>query len=100
MYDVSVTNELSNIEAHQNASDLKVNVVHYFISSKSVQAANDITEALIQRLVKANRLSGRRMEIISEIDPNIYHSRSYLEDCKPLIRTQQQKQPIFDIKQP
>lgn len=80
LYDASVIRELSNIESHQNTSDFKGNMVHYFISGKSVQAANDITETLMQRLAKANRLSGRRMEIISEIDPHVYSGHNYLED--------------------
>ena len=79
MYDESVKKELATIESHQNLSDFKGNLVHYFISSKSMQAANDITEAVMQRLAKANRISGRRMEIISEIDPKIYNGHNYLE---------------------
>lgn len=80
MYDVSVINELSNIESHENTSDFMGNMVHYIISGKSVQAAIDIAEAIMQRLAKANRLSGRRMEIISEIDPKLYCAHNYLED--------------------
>lgn len=80
IYDASVINELANIEAHQNLSEFSGNMVHYFISSKSPEAANDITEALVQRLAKANRISGRRIEIFSEIHPNIYNGRNYIED--------------------
>ena len=80
MYDESVIHELANIEAHKNTSDFKGNTVHYFISSKSVEAANDITEALMQKLAKANRLSGRRMEIVSEIDPKMCTGVNYLEN--------------------
>ena len=80
MYDASVINELANIEAHKNTSDFKGNMVHYIISSKSTEAASDITEALTQRLAAANRLSGRRMEIISEIEPDIYMVKNYLEE--------------------
>ena len=81
MYDESVINELSNIESHENTSGFKGNPVHYFISSKSVQAANDIAEALMQRLIKANRLSGRRMEIISEIDPYAFVTITDISDA-------------------
>ncbi len=80
VYDASVINELSNIESHENTSSFNGNMVHYLISSKSVQAANDITEAIMQRLVKANRLSSRRMEIISEIDPDLYKRHNCLEE--------------------
>lgn len=80
MYDASVLNELSNIESHQNISDFNANMVHYFISSKSREAANDITEALVWKLAQANRISGRRMEIISEIRPDIFSGRNFIED--------------------
>ena len=80
MYDASVVNELSNIEAHRNTSDFKGNMVHYIISGKSIEAANDITEALTQKLAAANRLSGRRMEMISEIKPDVYKVNNYLEE--------------------
>ena len=80
MYDISVINELSNIEAHRNTSDFRGNMVHYIISGKSTEAASDITEALVQRLAEANRLSGRRMEMISEIDPELYKVNSHLEE--------------------
>lgn len=96
MYDASVINELSNIESHRNTSDFSGNMAHYVISGKSVQAANDITEALMQRLVKANRLSGRRMEIISEIDPNLYKGHSYLED---LIENNYGGVMVFDLSE-
>ena len=42
--------------------------------------ASDITETLVQRLAEANRLSGRRMEIISEIEPDMYKGKNYLEE--------------------
>lgn len=76
----SVIKELDNIESHCNTSELAGNMVHYIISGKSTRAASDITEAIMQRLVKANRLGGKRMEIISEIDPSIYNGRNYLEN--------------------
>ena len=80
IYDKSVINELANIESHKNTSDFKGNMVHYIISSKSTEASNDITEALMQKLAEANRLSGRRMELISEIEPDMYKVNNYLEE--------------------
>lgn len=80
MYDMSVINELANIEAHKNTSELQGNMVHYIISGRSTRAAMDITETLVQRLAEANRLSGRRMEIISEIEPDMYSVRNHLEE--------------------
>lgn len=80
MYDKSLLNELSNIEAHKNTLDFKGNMVHYFISGRSAEAAEDMVETLMQRLAEAGRLSGRRMEIISEIDPDLYKTNSHLEE--------------------
>ena len=39
-----------------------------------------MTETLAQSLVKANRINGRRIEIISEIEPNLYKTNNYLEE--------------------
>lgn len=80
MYHESVIKELSNIEAHKNTSDFQGNMVHYIISVRSAEAANDITEILMQKLAEADRLSGRRMEIISEIDPDLYKVNNHLEE--------------------
>ncbi len=80
MYDKSIINELSNIESHKNTSGFEGNMVHYIISCWSAEAANDMTEILMQRLAAANRLSGRRMEIISEIEPDLYKVNNHLEE--------------------
>ena len=55
-------------------------MVHYVISSSSVESASDMTEVLMQRLYKSKRISGRRMEIISQIKPGIYHELNHLEE--------------------
>ena len=81
MYDKSLIDELINIESHKNISDFKGNMVHYIISGRSAEAANDITAILMQRLAEANRLSGRRMEMISEIEPDLYKVNNHLEEC-------------------
>ena len=80
IYDQTFINELSNIEEHENASDFKGNMVHYVISSRSVEATRDMTETLMQSLIKAKRISGRRMEIISEIEPDVYHIQNHLDE--------------------
>ena len=79
IFDQNFINELSNIEAHENVSEHKGNLVHYVISSRSVEAARDMTETLMQSLLKANRISGRRMEMISEIEPDLYRGNNHLE---------------------
>lgn len=80
MYDKSLTGELSNIESHKNTSVFKGNMVHYFISGKSGAAADDMAETLMQRLAAAGRLSGRRVEIIREIEPDLYKHNNHLEE--------------------
>ena len=56
------------------------NMVHYVISSRSIEAASEMTEILVQNLLKANRISSRRMEIISEIEPNLFRKNNHLEE--------------------
>lgn len=80
LYDKSLKNELLNIETHKNTSEFHGNMVHYIISSRSMEAASDMTEALMQSLLRANRVSSRRMEIISEIRPEVYHKTNRLEE--------------------
>lgn len=72
IYDEEFIKELSNIELHSNNTEYQGNLVHYIISSRSIEAACDMTETLAQSLVKANRINGRRMEVISEIEPDLY----------------------------
>lgn len=81
LYDECLKKELLNIETHANNSELKGNMVHYIISSRSTEAANDMTESLMQSLLAAKRISSKRMEIISEIEPDIYsHHDNRLEE--------------------
>ena len=56
------------------------NLVHYVISSRSVEAAGEMTEVLVQNLRKANRINSRRMEIVSEIEPNLFRKNNHLEE--------------------
>lgn len=80
LYDKSLANEISNIEAHANTSQLGGNIVHYIISARSTEAATDITEALINSLYKANRISTGRMICLSNLAPSFHRSASYIEE--------------------
>lgn len=80
IYDENFLKELSNIEEHENISEYKGNIVHYIISSRSVEAAGDMTETLMQSLIKARRISSRRMGIISGIEPDLYKINNHLEE--------------------
>ena len=78
IYDQTLMDELSNIEKHENTSDFKGNMVHYVISGRSVEATKDMTETLIQSLIKAKRISSRRMEVITEIEPDVFRIQNHL----------------------
>ncbi len=80
LYDECLKKELANIEEHANRSGLNGNMVHYIISSRSVEAASDMTETLMQKLLSAKRISSKRMEIISEIEPDVYQHNNRLEE--------------------
>lgn len=80
LYDESLKNELINIETHENTSEFHGNMVHYIISSRSVEAASDMTEVLMQSLLRAKRISSRRIEIISQIEPEVYQHNNRLEE--------------------
>lgn len=55
-------------------------MVHYIISSRSVEAASIMTEALMQSLLAAKRISSKRMEIITEIEPDVYRHNNKFEE--------------------
>jgi len=80
LYDQKFIHELENIEAHQNVSAYSGNMVHYIISSRSMEAAGDMTELLMQRLLNPNRISSRRMTVISQMDPDAYKQNNYIEE--------------------
>ena len=80
MYDKSFVDELSNIEAHVNTSEFAGNMVHYVISSRSMEASTDMAEALMKSLYKAKRLSTKRIAFISNIDNSLHKGTNYLEE--------------------
>lgn len=80
IYDQGFIKELANIENHENVSEYSGNMVHYIISSHSTEAARDMTETLMQSLLKANRIGSRRIEVISEIEPDIFRINNHLEE--------------------
>lgn len=96
IYDQSFIKELSNIESHVNHSGFIGNMVHYIISSRSVEAACDMTEGLVSSLAKANRISGRRMEIISEMEPDLYSKNNHIED---IIENNYGGVVVFDLSE-
>ena len=79
MYDEGFKEELSNIESHINCTEFSGNMVHYIISGRSTEAACNMTEVLVQCLFRANRLRSKRIEIISNVAPDLYRRNNYLE---------------------
>ena len=80
IYHQDFVGELRNIKAHANLSQYSGNMVHYVISSHSVEAAGEMTELLVRNLRKANRINSRRMEIVSEIEPDLFRKNNHLEE--------------------
>ncbi len=81
IYDPGFAAELANIDAHSDAPGLKGNMVHYVISARSMEAAADLAGRLMQRLYGSKRISSRRMEMISNIEPDFYkHKENHFED--------------------
>ena len=60
-------------------------MTHYIISGHSTEAVIDMAETLMQSLIKANRVSSRRLELISDIDPDMCTIRNHLEDIIYLL---------------
>lgn len=80
MYDPGFAAELKNIEEHPNQSDLSVNMVHYIISARSMDAASTMVGSLAGSLRKANRLKSSRIEMISEIDPGVFTGKTAISN--------------------
>ncbi len=78
--DKSLKDEIARIEEHANMDGIKGNMNHYVISARSLEAAGEMTEKLVQSLYRANRLSGRRVEFISGIRPDVFKTKNHLED--------------------
>ena len=78
--DDSLIREFDNIESHENNSELSGNLVHYVISARSREASLAMTESLMQRLYKANRISTRRMVDITDIEPELFRGSNRIEE--------------------
>ncbi|MCR4612296.1 MAG: hypothetical protein K5644_10395, partial [Lachnospiraceae bacterium] len=79
LYDKSLLSELDNIETHKNESGLDVNMVHYAISSRSTEATKDMMRVLMNRLYDANRISTRRVDIVSNVKPQMRDSLFFFD---------------------
>lgn len=77
--DSGFLHELENIASHKNMFGYQGNIVHYVISGRSSEAINSMTEILLDNLFKAGRISGRRVEVIREVDPDIYLKANHIQ---------------------
>lgn len=80
LYDSAFQEELTNIVNHKNTTEFSGNMVHYIISGRSMEACFDMTESLVRNLIRANRIKSRRIEIITNIEPNLYRVKHHLEN--------------------
>lgn len=80
IYDEYFIKELTNIDSHKIDSTCSGNMVHYIISARSIEAASDMTDVLVQHLYQANRIGSRRMEIIRDIETDLFKVNNHLEE--------------------
>lgn len=80
IYDQGFIDEIDNIESSDTPDGFTGNMVHYVISARSIEAAGEMTGRLMQSLYASGRIGSRRMEIISDIDPNVYRFRNHIEE--------------------
>ncbi len=80
IYDQSLIRELTNIEKHKASDSNMGNIVHYVVSGKCTESATEIIGKLTQRLYDANRISSRRIEIIHDMEPDVYRLDNHLEE--------------------
>lgn len=80
LHDSRFNEELSNIEKHKNTMNFNGNMVHYVISGRSMEACLDMTKSLVSNLYKANRIRSRRVDIIRNMEPDVYKVKHQIEN--------------------
>lgn len=94
LHDSRFKEELSNIAKHHNTADFNGNMVHYVISGRSVESCIDMSKTLVRQLYNANRVKSRRIELITNIEPEFYKS---LKDIENIIENNYGGTIIFDM---
>lgn len=85
LFDESLKNELVRIKDNKispksrASKSIKAIPAHYVISARSKEAGSDITKTLMNTLSDAGRLSSYRMELITEIDSDLYRHPGLFE---------------------
>ena len=93
IYDKSIKKEVKNIRMHENTLG-KGNPVHYVISGRSIEAAREMIGVLAKALYDSKRIGSRRVEIITEIDPEVYKRNNHLEE---IIESNSGGTIVFDL---
>ena len=97
IYDRGFIDELNNIDNHmENDALMHGNVVHYVISGRSIEAASEMTETLMKELYRCGRINSRRMEIISDMDPELYRKHNHIEE---IIENNNGGVVVFDMSE-
>ena len=96
IYDKKLKEELENIEFHSNVSDYQGNIAHYFVAARSNEAAFSITEKLLESLLKAKRITNRRVSVITEISPTAWRRNNHLDT---IIETNKGGSIVFDLSE-
>ncbi len=78
LLDTSFKTALANIRKNKirsrSRSSKKISAIpeHYVVAARSMEAGSDITQTLMSALCDAGRLETGRMELFTEIDPDLY----------------------------
>ncbi|MBE5922900.1 MAG: AAA family ATPase [Lachnospiraceae bacterium] len=80
IYDESLKNELINIREHSVEEDYSGVMAHYFVSAGSYNAAEDMICALALELYNAGRITTKRINIVSDMVPNLYSRGNNFEN--------------------
>lgn len=80
IYDESLKKELLNIREHSIKEADNGVMAHYFVSASSYNAATEIIKALALELYNAGRITTKRINVVSDMAPNLYGRDSTFED--------------------
>ncbi|MBQ8913120.1 MAG: hypothetical protein IJ054_03650, partial [Lachnospiraceae bacterium] len=96
IYDESLKKELLNIREHSAEDTGNSVMAHYFVSANSYSAATDIIKALALELYNAGRITTKRINVVSDMAPNLYSRDNSFED---MIETSYGGMVVFYLKE-
>ncbi len=80
IYDESLRKELANIKSCKKSSGRQEMLVQYLISGRGHEAEADMVRTLATGLLKAGRITSRRIGYIFDMRPDIYRGQNNLEE--------------------